>query len=80
MENENLVSVKMDKLRSKLIEVIRSFRSDVMTDAITVKLDIDNRAERGLKYAQEQEIYDELLLTLSNIDTYEERIANVEII
>lgn len=78
MENENLTSVKMDYLRLKLIDTIRSFRSDVMSDAITVKLDIENRAERGLRYAQEEEIYNELVQTLNVIDEYEKRIANVK--
>lgn len=78
MGNENLTSVKMDHLRLKLIDAIRSFRSDVMSDAITVKLDIENRAERGLKYAQEEEIYNELVQTLNTIDEYEKRIANVQ--
>lgn len=77
---ENLTTVKMDKLKEKLINTIRAFRSDVMSDSITVKLDIENRAERRLKYAQEEEIYNELVATLDAIDRYENRIKSVSTI
>lgn len=77
---ENLTTVKMDRLKEKLINTIRAFRSDVMSDSITVKLDIENRAERGLKYAQEEEIYNELVATLDAIDRYENRIKSVSTI